>query len=103
MEQKNMSDELLNVDAAAVEAAGRDFLVSRDETEAAVNRMRNQVNNLTGTFQGSAAQAFYAKMDQLFQQLNPLIQEVGEMGQDLLNTAMKVREVQAQIRTLLQD
>jgi len=97
------NEDLLNVDAAAVEAAGREFLVARDEAETALNRMRAQVNNLTGTFAGGAATAFYAKMDELFAQLTPMVQEVGEMGNDLMTTAMKVREVQAQVRSLLQD
>ncbi|HEX3049453.1 MAG TPA: WXG100 family type VII secretion target [Aggregatilineaceae bacterium] len=97
------NEDLLNVDAAQVEQAGHDFNTAGQEAEAAMSRMRNQVNNLQGSFQGAAAQSFYTKMDQMFEQMKLLIEEINEMGGDLITTANKVRQVQAEVRSLLQD
>ena len=98
-----MSSDLLQADAGALDAAGQDFLGCGDEIQDAINRMRNQVNNLTSSFQGSAAQAFYTKMETLFQQLQTVGTEVTEMGNDLKTTASKVRQLQAEAEALLRD
>lgn len=97
------SSDLLQADAGALEMAGRDYLGCGDTLQDTINRMRNQVNNLTGSFQGSAAAAFYNKMDTLLQQLTVLSQEVTEMGNDLNTTASKVRQLQAEAENLLRD
>lgn len=97
-----MSD-LLRVDAGVLETAGNDFVTCGSTVQDTMTRMRNQVTNLRSTFEGSAAQAFYAKMDILFQEMQKLTDEVNEMGADLKTTAGRVREVQAQAEQLLRD
>lgn len=38
---------------------------------------------LTSSFQGSAAQAFYTKMETLFTEMQRLCEEINEMGNDV--------------------
>lgn len=97
------SSDLLQADAGALDSCGQDYISCGDELSTLLNRMRNDVNNLNSSFQGSAAAAFNSKMETLFQQLQTICQEVSEMGNDLKTTAMKVRELQEAARTLLQD
>jgi len=97
------NEDILNMDSDAVEVAGRDFNAVAEEVEAAMNRMRHQVNNLSTSFQGVAAQAFYMKMDQMFQQMQLLVEEINQMGNDLVIMAAKVRQVQTEVRSLFQD
>lgn len=97
------SSDLLQADAGALDSCGQDFLNCGGTVQDTLNRIRNNVNNLTGSFQGSAAAAFYAKMDTLAQQMQLLCDEVCEMGNDLKNTATKVRQLQAEAEALLRD
>lgn len=98
-----MSSDLLQADAGALETAGREFITCGNDAQSVLTRMRNQTNNLTGSFQGSAAQAFYTKMDTLFTQLQTLTEEITEMGNDLNATASKIRQLQAEAENLLRD
>jgi len=95
--------DLLQADAGVLETCGTNYISCGDDLSAILQRMRNDVNNLTASFQGSAAQAFYTKMDTLFQQMNTLCQEVSEMGNDLKTTASKVRQLQAEAEAILRD
>jgi WXG100 family type VII secretion target len=97
------SRDLLHADAGALEMAGRDYLSCGDTIQESINRMRTQVNNLSSSFQGSAASAFYAKMDTLLQQLTLACSEVTEMGNDLNTTASRVRQLQAEAEAILRD
>jgi WXG100 family type VII secretion target len=98
-----MSSDLLQANAADLEAAGQEFLTNGASTQETLTRMRNRVNALTGSFQGSAAQAFYSKMETLFTQMQTLTDEINEMGNDLNTTAAKVRQLQAEAEALLRD
>ncbi len=97
------NEDLLNVDASVVEAAGRDFMTAYEEAQTAMKRMRAQIGNLQSTFAGAAATAFYTKMDQLLQPMPTLVEEIGEMGRDLMTTADRIRQVQAEVKALLGD
>ena len=97
------NQDLLQADAGSLEACGNDFNSCGSNVQDLLNRIRNDVNNLTGSFQGSAAQAFYSKMDTLLQQMQLVCDEVNEMGNDLKTTASKVRQLQAEAESILRD
>lgn len=95
--------DLLHANAADLETAGREFLACGDTTQDTMNRMRNQVNMLTASFAGSAAAAFYNKMDMMFTEIQRVCEEMTEMGNDLNATASRVRQLQAEAENLLRD
>lgn len=95
--------DLLKVNASELEGAGQEFLSCGNQYEQLLATMRNRTESLRGTFQGSAAEAFYAKMQTLFQQMAIICEEVNEMGGDLNTTASRVRQLQAEAEQLLRD
>lgn len=98
-----MANELLMADASMLESAGQDMLTCGSATQDTLTRMQNQVEGLRSTFQGRAAEAFYAKMETIFQETRRLIEEMNEMGGDLKITANKVRQLQAESENILSD
>lgn len=98
-----MRNELLMADASMLESAGQDMLTCGSTTQDTLTRMQNQVEGLRGTFQGRAAEAFYAKMEMIFQETRRLIEEMNEMGGDLKVTANRVRTLQAEAENILRD
>lgn len=98
-----MSGELLRADAGALEAAGQEMVTCGTTTQDTMTRMKNQVESLRGTFEGRAAEAFYMKMESLFQEMQRLIDEINEMGGDLKTTGDRVRQLQAEAENLLRD
>lgn len=98
-----MSQDLLQANASELESAGQEYLACGANIQETMTRMRNRVNNLTSSFQGAAAQAFYAKMETLFTEMQRLGAEVDEMGNDLNTTASRVRQLQAEAEALLRD
>jgi len=97
------SGEILRADASALDAAGGEFNSCGEQTRDAMTRMRNQVSSLNGSFEGSAAQSFFSRMEYLFQQMQVLSDEIVEQGNDLKSMAARVRELNAQGATLLGD
>lgn len=98
-----MANELLSADASLLESAGQEMLTCGNTVQDTLTMMQNQVENLRGTFQGRAADAFYAKMEAMFQETRRLIEEMNEMGGDLKVTANRVRQLQAEAESLLRD
>ena len=97
------SQDLLNANASDLEAAGQDFLSCGTNVQETLTRMRNRVNTLTSSFQGSAAQSFYTKMETLFTEMQRLCEEINEMGNDVNTTASRVRQLTAEAESLLRD
>lgn len=97
------SSDLLHADANAINTCGQNFLTCGNTIQDTLNRIRGDVNNLQSSFQGSAASAFYAKMEALGQQMQLLCDEINEMGNDLKTTAEKVIILQREAENLLRD
>ena|SRR5437868_7953320 len=92
--------ELLEADAGALDSAGIEFLACGNNVQDVMTRLRNQSSNLTATFQGSAAQVFYGKVDTICQQIQTLVDEINKMGNDLKITAAEVRDLQAKAASM---
>lgn len=95
--------DILNVNAGELEAAGQEFNSCGSQFEQIMTSMRNRSEALRGSWQGSAAESFYAKMDALFQEMRTLCDEVTEMGNDLNMSAADIRQAQATIQGRVQD
>lgn len=90
-----MAADLFDADAGALDSASTEFSTCANNTQDVMTRLRNQSSNLQSSFQGSAAQAFYAKVDELCQQLQTLYDHINTTSTDLKGLAAQVRQLQA--------
>ena len=98
-----MSNELLHADAGALEVTGRQFVSAGEQTQSIMSNMRNQLEGLQPSFQGSAANNFYNKMQLIFQEMQRVVDETVEIGNELQLVANRVRELQAAAGDILRD
>lgn len=93
--------DLLHANASSLEATGNEFVSCGEQYSQIMTSMRNRVEGLRGDFQGSGAESFYNKMQEILTRIQTLSNEVTEMGNDLKTTAARVRDLQAEAARIL--
>ena len=81
--------DLLHANASSLEATGNEFVSCGEQYSQIMSSMRNRVEGLRGDFQGSGAESFYNKMQEILTRIQTLSNEVTEMGNDLKTTAAR--------------